>query len=88
MTQGAFHWLNTTVHSRNAALETTRISIMPHTWARHLYVYELEWLCVYTTQGAFQRGIPHGRGVYTWPNGQRFEGHFVDGLYHGHGVYV
>ena len=33
-----------------------------------------------------QSSIPDGHGVYTCPNGHRYEGNFKDGKYNGHGV--
>ena len=38
-------------------------------------------------RGAFQAGRKHGKGVKTWPNGDRYEGEFVADAKHGYGVY-
>lgn len=37
--------------------------------------------------GDLRGGVPHGTGVATYPNGDRYEGSFADGAFHGHGVY-
>ena len=39
-------------------------------------------------RGAFKAGHKHGRGVKTWPNGDRYEGEFVADRKEGYGVYV
>ena len=39
-------------------------------------------------RGGFQGGRKHGKGVKTWPNGDRYEGEFVADLKAGYGVYV
>ncbi len=38
--------------------------------------------------GQFKAGKKHGRGVKTWPNGDRYEGEFADDFKHGTGKYV
>lgn len=38
-------------------------------------------------RGGFKAGRKHGRGVKTWPNGDRYEGGFADDHKHGYGVY-
>lgn len=39
-------------------------------------------------RGEFKAGKKHGKGVKTWPNGDRYEGEFVDDYKEGRGVYV
>lgn len=39
-------------------------------------------------RGGFKAGRKHGKGVKTWPNGDRYEGDFVDDRKHGFGVYA
>ena len=39
-------------------------------------------------RGPMQAGKMHGRGVFEWTNGFRYEGELRDGKQHGHGVYV
>src|SRR5574341_864643 len=38
-------------------------------------------------RGAFKAGRKHGRGVKTWPNGDRYEGEFAHDAKSGYGVY-
>jgi hypothetical protein len=38
-----------------------------------------------TYSGQFQEGLMHGRGQYSWANGQVYEGEFARGLPHGQG---
>ena len=38
--------------------------------------------------GEFREGKKHGRGVKTWPWGDRYEGEFADDSKHGMGIYV
>ena len=38
-------------------------------------------------RGGFHRGRKHGKGVKTWPNGDRYEGEFVDDGKQGFGTY-
>lgn len=39
-------------------------------------------------RGEVREGAPNGRGVQTWPGGDRYEGQFRDGRRHGSGTYV
>jgi hypothetical protein len=39
-------------------------------------------------RGAFKAGLKHGKGVKTWPNGDRYEGMFAADYKEGHGVYT
>jgi len=39
-------------------------------------------------RGEFKAGKKHGRGVKTWPNGDRYEGAFVEDFKEGEGTYV
>ena len=39
-------------------------------------------------EGDFVRGRKHGRGIKTWPNGDRYEGEFDDDRKHGRGTYL
>lgn len=39
-------------------------------------------------RGGFQAGRKHGKGVKTWPNGDRYEGEFAADAKHGRGLYV
>lgn len=39
-------------------------------------------------RGEFRAGRKHGRGVKTWPSGDRYEGEFADDRRHGVGVYA
>jgi hypothetical protein len=39
-------------------------------------------------RGGFKAGRKHGKGVKTWPNGDRYEGDFVNDGKEGFGVYV
>ncbi|HEX5633024.1 MAG TPA: hypothetical protein VFX50_07340 [Gemmatimonadales bacterium] len=39
-------------------------------------------------RGEFRAGSKHGRGVKTWPNGDRYEGAFAEDRKEGRGVYV
>lgn len=41
-----------------------------------------------TYVGDMGKGRLHGLGVFTWPNGDRFEGHWQDDKANGHGVAV
>ncbi|MEY3202272.1 MAG: hypothetical protein RIR70_1822 [Pseudomonadota bacterium] len=38
--------------------------------------------------GDFQAGMKHGKGVKTWPNGDRYEGQFEADQKHGEGTYT
>lgn len=38
--------------------------------------------------GEFKAGKKHGKGVKSWPNGDRYEGDFLEDLREGFGVYV
>ena len=38
-------------------------------------------------RGAFKAGRKHGKGVKSWPNGDRYEGEFVADAKDGYGVY-
>ena len=33
-----------------------------------------------------QRGWPHGKGVQSWPDGDRYVGELREGRWHGHGT--
>jgi hypothetical protein len=39
-------------------------------------------------QGEFKAGRKHGKGVKTWPNGDRYEGGFANDMKHGTGTYA
>jgi hypothetical protein len=39
-------------------------------------------------EGGFKAGLKHGKGVKTWPNGDRYEGEFAEDRKHGVGTYV
>lgn len=39
-------------------------------------------------EGEFRAGRKHGKGVKTWPNGDRYEGDFADDRKHGVGTYL
>lgn len=39
-------------------------------------------------RGEVREGSPNGRGVQTWPGGDRYEGQFRDGKRHGRGTYI
>jgi hypothetical protein len=39
-------------------------------------------------QGGFRQGMKNGKGVKTWPNGDRYEGEFTDDRRNGFGVYT
>jgi hypothetical protein len=39
-------------------------------------------------EGEFKAGRKHGKGVKTWPNGDRYEGEFADDRKEGQGVYT
>jgi len=39
-------------------------------------------------RGDFRAGLKHGKGVKTWPWGDRYEGEFVDDLKQGSGIYA
>ncbi len=41
-----------------------------------------------TYTGEFHEGKKHGRGVKTWPWGDRYEGDFLDDAKHGTGIYA
>ena len=38
--------------------------------------------------GDFVAGLPHGKGTYTWPNGNVFNGEFLNGKKEGKGILV
>jgi hypothetical protein len=38
-------------------------------------------------EGAFAKGVPHGRGTYTWSNGDRYEGDWEKGIRQGEGTF-
>jgi hypothetical protein len=37
--------------------------------------------------GSWVNGKRTGKGIHTWPNGEKYEGDFVDGTFHGNGIY-
>lgn len=37
-------------------------------------------------KGKFSEGLPHGRGVYTWANGDQYDGQWKDGKRNGEGI--
>jgi hypothetical protein len=39
-------------------------------------------------RGEFKAGYKHGRGIKTWPNGDRYEGSFAEDRKHGQGFYT
>lgn len=39
-------------------------------------------------EGAFRRGFPHGRGTYTWANGDVYTGQWRNGMRHGRGTFI
>jgi hypothetical protein len=39
-------------------------------------------------EGGFKAGRKHGKGVKTWPNGDRYEGGFADDQREGRGIYT
>ena len=39
-------------------------------------------------EGEYRDGNLHGRGTFTWPDGDRYEGEWRDGKTHGHGTYT
>lgn len=39
-------------------------------------------------RGEFKAGLPHGKGVKTWPSDDHYEGDFVEGRKEGTGMYV
>jgi hypothetical protein len=39
-------------------------------------------------RGEVRDGAPNGRGIQTWPGGDRYEGEFRDGRRHGTGTYL
>lgn len=40
-----------------------------------------------TYRGVLKNGMRNGYGVYTWPDGDRYEGNFMDDKKHGYGTY-
>jgi hypothetical protein len=38
--------------------------------------------------GALHRGLRHGHGIYSWPDGDRYEGYYVNDWAHGRGIYT
>ena len=41
---------------------------------------------LYTDEGDFRDDVMVGNGVFTWPEGDRYDGQFVNGMRHGKGV--
>ena len=39
-------------------------------------------------EGEFKAGMKHGKGVKTWPNGDRYEGEFLEDRRQGRGAYT
>ena len=43
-------------------------------------------LCNYA--GEFKNDLKHGRGIFSYPDGSRYEDGFMNGKFHGHGIYT
>lgn len=39
-------------------------------------------------EGQFTKGLPDGKGIYTWANGDTYDGEWVNGQRHGIGKYI
>lgn len=39
-------------------------------------------------QGEWLKGQYHGQGVYTWPDGRKYEGAWEENKMHGQGTYT
>jgi hypothetical protein len=39
-------------------------------------------------EGEFKKGLPHGEGIYTWSNGDKYEGIFIKGKKDGKGKLI
>jgi hypothetical protein len=42
----------------------------------------------WTYDGEWKEDKKHGRGVHTWPDGNKYDGEFKDGKLHGRGVWT
>lgn len=40
------------------------------------------------TPGVVRANLKQGHGVYTWPDGERYEGEFAADKMHGHGIFT
>lgn len=41
-----------------------------------------------TYEGEFFAGNFHGKGIYTWSDGERYKGDYKEGVKHGYGIYT
>ena len=47
--------------------------------------YDYNGFIIY--EGEFKNNLPHGQGVYTWPDNKRYVGEFKHGKRHGFGTF-